>query len=50
LSAWTEKKALEYYNKGCLFRVKINIEDIGCFVRDNYKIRSKKITIIEKVG
>jgi hypothetical protein len=49
LSAWTKEKALNYHDKGCLFKVKINIEDIGCFVHNNGKIRAKKITIIEKV-
>ena len=48
LSAWTKIKALEYYDKGCLFKVRINIEDIGCFVHSDGKIRAKKITILEK--
>jgi len=48
LSAWTKEKALGYYNKGCLFKVRINIEDIGCFVHSDGKIRAKKITILEK--
>ena len=48
LSAWTKDKALGYYNRGCLFKVRINIEDIGCFVHSDGKIRAKKITILEK--
>jgi hypothetical protein len=49
LSAWTKEKALEYYNKGKLFKVKINIEDIGAIVIDKEKIRAKKITILEEI-
>ena len=51
LSAWTKKKALEYYDRGKLFKVKIDINDIGCFVQDNNnKIRCWKLTILEEVG
>ena len=49
LSAWTKEGALDYYSKGELYKVRINIEDIGCFVHDNYKIRCHKFTVIEKV-
>ena len=49
LSAWTKEKALEYYNKGKLFKVKIMIEDIGCFVHNNYKIRCRKLKILEEI-
>jgi hypothetical protein len=49
LSAWTKEQALEYYNIGKLFKVKINIEDIGCFVQNNNKIRCWKLTILEEV-
>jgi len=49
LSAWTKEKALEYYNRGKLFKVKIDINDIGCFVQDNGKIRCWKLTILEEV-
>jgi len=41
LSSWTKEKALEYYNKGKLFKVKIMIEDIGCFVHKDNKIRCR---------
>jgi len=47
LSAWTKEKAIEYH-KGSLYKVRINIEDIGCFVHNNGKIRAKKITILER--
>ena len=49
LSAWTKEKALEYYNIGKLFKVKIDIEDIGCFVQEDGKIRCWKLTILEEV-
>jgi hypothetical protein len=49
LSAWTKEKALEYYNKGKLLKVKINIEDIGAIVQNEEKIRAKKITILEEM-
>ena len=49
LSAWTKEKALNYYNVGKLFKVKINIEDIGCFIQDDNKIRCWKLTILEEV-
>jgi len=49
LSAWTKEKALEYYSNGKLFKVKIDINDIGCFVKNNNKIRCWKLTILEEV-
>jgi hypothetical protein len=49
LSAWTKYEALGYH-QGNLYKVKINIEDIGCFVHNNGKIRAKKITILEKLS
>jgi len=49
LSAWTKEKAIDYYSKGKLFKVKIDIEDIGCFVKNNNKIRCWKLTILEEV-
>ena len=49
LSAWTKEKALEYHSKGELYKVKIAIEDIGCFVHNNNKIRCHKIKVIEKI-
>ncbi|HNW67143.1 MAG TPA: hypothetical protein PKO10_08080, partial [Aliarcobacter cryaerophilus] len=48
LSAWTKEKALEYYNEGKLFKVHINIEDIGAIVHDNKKIRCSKLTVISE--
>jgi len=49
LSSWTKEKALEYYNKGKLFKVKIMIEDIGCFVHKDNKIRCRKLEMIEEI-
>ena len=49
LSAWTKKGALDYYDKGRLLLVKINIEDIGAIVHNNNKIRCFKLTILEEV-
>jgi len=48
LSAWTKEKALEYYSKGKLFKVYINIEDIGAIVHDNKKIRCSKLTVVSE--
>jgi len=48
LSAWTKEGALEYC-KEKLFRVKINIEDIGAIVHKNNKIRCFRLTILEEV-
>jgi hypothetical protein len=48
LSAWTKEKAIEYCNEK-LFKVKINIEDIGAIVHDNRKIRCFRQTILEEV-
>ena len=49
LSAWTKEKALEYYGKGKLFKVKINIDDIGAIVQDDGKIRCFKLEILEEI-
>jgi len=49
LSAWTKDKALDYYNKGKLMRVKIAIKDIGCFAQNNQKIRCHRLTVVEEV-
>ena len=49
LSAWTKEGALDYHSTGELYKVRINIEDIGCFVHDNYKIRCHKFTVLEKI-
>ena len=48
LSAWTKEKALEHYCKGKLFKVHINIEDIGAIVHNNKKIRCSKLTIVSE--
>jgi len=48
LSAWTKEKALEHYNEGKLFKVHINIEDIGAIIHNNKKIRCSKLTIISE--
>jgi hypothetical protein len=49
LSAWTKEKALEYFCHGKLFKVKIDIEDIGAIVHENNKIRCFKLEILEEV-
>jgi len=48
LSAWTKEGALSYCNEK-LFKVKINIEDIGAIVHNNNKIRCFRLTILEEV-
>ena len=50
LSAWTKEKALEYHNNGLLFKVKIKIDDIGCFVHNGGKIRCWKLEVLEKLS
>lgn len=55
LSAWSKKGALSYYDRGKLFKVEIDLEDIACIVTDlaglNYggKIRATKIKVLEEV-
>ena len=50
LSAWTKEKALEYYSKGELYKVKIYIRDIGAILKDNnMKIRCFKQQFLERV-
>ena len=49
LSAWTKEKALEYYPKGKLLKVKIHINDIGCLIDKEFKLRCKKFQIIEEI-
>ena len=49
LSAWTKEKALKYYNKGKLIKVKIFIEDIGRIVQNDNKIRCFKFTVIDEI-
>jgi len=48
LSAWTKEKALDYYNKGKLLKVKIHIDNLGCIVHNGGKIRAKELTVIEE--
>ena len=48
LSAWTYDKAREYCDE-LIFKVKIHINDIACFVHDNNKIRCTKLKIMETV-
>ena len=49
LSAWTKEEAITYHSTGKLLKVKIYIEDIGCFVHENNKIRCHKFEVIEEV-
>ena len=46
LSGWSKEKAIEYCNEK-LFKIRINIEDIGAIVYDNQKIRCFKLEIME---
>ena len=50
LSAWTKERALEYYNKGKLFKVEIDLEDIAAIVYEGNKIRASKIRILEEIN
>ncbi|MFW9879537.1 MAG: hypothetical protein ACFFG0_41200, partial [Candidatus Thorarchaeota archaeon] len=49
LSAWTREKALEYYSRGKLFKVLIDIKDIACVVQKGNKIRCSKLKILEEM-
>jgi len=48
LSAWTREGALKYC-KEKLFKVRVNVEDIGAIVHNNNKIRCFRLTILEEV-
>src|SRR3972149_3563536 len=48
LSAWTKEGALDYHSKGELYKVKIAIDDIGCFVIFNNSIHMIKLALNEK--
>ena len=48
LSAWTKEKALNYY-KGKLFKVRIDIDDLGCIVPGSSKIRCFKLKVLEEI-
>jgi hypothetical protein len=49
LSAWTKKRALDYYPIGKLFKVEIDLEDIAAIVHKGNKIRASKIKILEEI-
>ena len=49
LSAWTQKMALDYYSKGKLFKVEIDLEDIAAILNNSNKIRASKIKILEEI-
>ena len=49
LSVWTKEGALEYYDSGKLFLVKIWIDDVGVIVHENSKIRCWKLEVLEDV-
>jgi len=49
LSVWTEEKALKYHPKGKLFKVQIQIKDIGALVYNNNKIRCSSFKILEEI-
>jgi len=49
LSAWTQKGALRYYNKGLLLKVRIPISKLGCLVHDSHKIRCFELEVMEVV-
>ena len=49
ISAWTKDRALSYYNKGKLFKVEIDLEDIAAIAFEEKKIRASRIKILEEV-
>jgi hypothetical protein len=50
LSAWIKEMALDYYSKGKLFKVEIDLEDIAAIVNNSNKIRASKIKILEEIN
>lgn len=46
LSAWTEKEAHNYSDKGMVVKLKINYTDVTAIVHDSNKIRCKRITVL----
>jgi hypothetical protein len=49
LSAGTKEMALDYFNKGKLFKVEIDLEDIAAIIYKENKIRASKIKILEEI-
>ena len=49
LSAWTKKRALDYYPDEKLFKVEIDLEDIAAIVYNGNKIRASKIKILKDI-
>ena len=47
LSAWTKEGALRYLPSGTILKVRINIDDLGCILRRDAKIRCRKLTVLE---
>ena len=48
-SAWTKKNALEYYDKGELYKVISHIDNLGALAHKSGKLRFSKIEILEKI-
>ena len=46
LSAWTEKKAHDYSDKGMVVKLKVNYADVTAIVYNSNKIRCKRITVL----
>ncbi len=47
LSAWTEKEAHDYSDKGMVVKLKVNYADVTAIVHDSNKIRCKRITVLD---
>lgn len=47
LSAWTEKEAKNYNNRGIIIKVKIKYKDVGRLVHDSNKIRCRKFEVLD---
>ncbi|HEY0088209.1 MAG TPA: hypothetical protein VGB37_05160 [Candidatus Lokiarchaeia archaeon] len=39
---------MSYYSKGILFKVKIDLDDLGCITKEG-KIRRFRLTVLEEV-
>ena len=46
LSAWTEKEAHDYSDKGMVVKLKVNYADVTAIVNNSNKIRCKRITVL----
>lgn len=49
LSGWDIDGARKYFSSGRIFKIEIDLEDIGCIVNISKKIRARKIRVLSEV-